>query len=272
VLAARKPSLRGAAGGEGRRAQPRDPRRHADRDRPQRHPRPHRGVDLWWSGRHRHHGGNIQADSAPNGWPLWTSDVRPGREHDVGDVELAQHQPEVLDRPGASGVAVADESCGCAIPRTGSRWRFQRAGGGVVVLRGDEDEAVERRNGRGPGVRVRPAVHPERRRERLVEVWQAKSAMSPSSYCASSRWAAMPCTQRATASPLRPGRVLPRIIAILVMVFSARRAPVTAVPAPRRGPAGAPARPSRLPLGGSPAPAGRPRCGRARRCPRGLLR
>jgi hypothetical protein len=41
------------------------------------------GSDLWWSGKHKHHGGNIQVISAPDGWPLWTSDVRPGREHDV---------------------------------------------------------------------------------------------------------------------------------------------------------------------------------------------
>lgn len=27
------------------------------------------GVDLWWSGKHHHHGGNIQVVSAPDGWP-----------------------------------------------------------------------------------------------------------------------------------------------------------------------------------------------------------
>ena len=36
-------------------------------------PGPTRGVDLWWSGKHHHHGGNIQVVSAPDGWPLWTS-------------------------------------------------------------------------------------------------------------------------------------------------------------------------------------------------------
>jgi hypothetical protein len=41
------------------------------------------GADLWWSGKHHHHGGNIQVLSAPDGWPLWTSPVRPGREHDT---------------------------------------------------------------------------------------------------------------------------------------------------------------------------------------------
>jgi hypothetical protein len=46
-------------------------------------PGPTAGVDLWWSGKHHHHGGNIQVVSAPDGWPLWTSQVRPGREHDT---------------------------------------------------------------------------------------------------------------------------------------------------------------------------------------------
>ena len=50
-------------------------------------------LDLWWSGKHRHHGGNIQVVSAPDGWPLWTSQVRPGREHDT---TAARTDPELL--------------------------------------------------------------------------------------------------------------------------------------------------------------------------------
>jgi len=45
--------------------------------------RPERRVDLWWSGKHAAHGGNVQVIAAPDGWPLWTSGVRPGREHDT---------------------------------------------------------------------------------------------------------------------------------------------------------------------------------------------
>jgi DDE superfamily endonuclease len=56
-------------------------------------PGPTRGVDLWWSGKHRHHGGNIQEVAAPDGWPLWTSDVRPGREHDT---TAARADPDLL--------------------------------------------------------------------------------------------------------------------------------------------------------------------------------
>jgi hypothetical protein len=46
-------------------------------------PGPTPGVDLWWSGKHHHHGGNVQIVSTLDGWPIWTSEVRPGREHDT---------------------------------------------------------------------------------------------------------------------------------------------------------------------------------------------
>lgn len=46
-------------------------------------PGPTPGVDLFWSGKHHNHGGNVQVITTPDGWPLWTSDVRPGREHDT---------------------------------------------------------------------------------------------------------------------------------------------------------------------------------------------
>lgn len=58
-----------------------------------RTPGPTTGVDLWWSGKHAHHGGNIQVITAPDGWPLWTSEVRPGREHDT--TALRTH-PDIL--------------------------------------------------------------------------------------------------------------------------------------------------------------------------------
>ena len=56
-------------------------------------PGPTDGVDLWWSGKHHHHGGNIQVISSPDGWPLWTSQVRPGREHDT---TCLRTHPEML--------------------------------------------------------------------------------------------------------------------------------------------------------------------------------
>ena len=53
-----------------------------------------RPVDLWWSGKHHHHGGNVQVVTAPDGWPLWTSGVRPGREHDI---TCARAHPDLFD-------------------------------------------------------------------------------------------------------------------------------------------------------------------------------
>ena len=44
---------------------------------------PTEGVDLFWSGKHHKHGVNIQVISAPDGYPLWVSEARPGREHDA---------------------------------------------------------------------------------------------------------------------------------------------------------------------------------------------
>jgi hypothetical protein len=40
-------------------------------------------IDLWYSGKARTHGGNIQAVAAPDGFPLWVSDVEPGSVHDI---------------------------------------------------------------------------------------------------------------------------------------------------------------------------------------------
>ena len=45
--------------------------------------RPDRRVDLWWSGKHAAHGGNIQVIAVPGGWPIWTSAVVPGSTHDL---------------------------------------------------------------------------------------------------------------------------------------------------------------------------------------------
>ena len=35
-------------------------------------------IDLWYSGKAHAHGGNIQAVTAPDGFPLWVSDAEPG--------------------------------------------------------------------------------------------------------------------------------------------------------------------------------------------------
>lgn len=41
------------------------------------------GVDLWYSGKHKRHGGNIQVLTDATGYPIWTSPVEPGSTHDI---------------------------------------------------------------------------------------------------------------------------------------------------------------------------------------------
>ncbi|MGI5485513.1 HARBI1 family protein [Microtetraspora malaysiensis] len=59
------------------------------------------GADLWWSGKHKHHGGNIQVLSDPRGFPLWTSHVRPGREHDTTCAKAAEGLLPLLEQAAA---------------------------------------------------------------------------------------------------------------------------------------------------------------------------
>ena len=41
------------------------------------------GHDLWYSGKHRAHGGNVQIVGDPTGFPVAVSDVEPGSTHDL---------------------------------------------------------------------------------------------------------------------------------------------------------------------------------------------
>jgi len=40
-------------------------------------------INLWYSGKAHHQGGNLQAVIRPDGLPLWISDVQPGSVHDL---------------------------------------------------------------------------------------------------------------------------------------------------------------------------------------------
>ena len=44
---------------------------------------PDTGHDLWFSGKHRAHGGNVQIVSDPDGHPVAVADVEPGSTHDL---------------------------------------------------------------------------------------------------------------------------------------------------------------------------------------------
>jgi hypothetical protein len=44
---------------------------------------PDTGHDLWYSGKHKAHGGNVQVICDPTGFPVAVSDVQPGSAHDL---------------------------------------------------------------------------------------------------------------------------------------------------------------------------------------------
>ena len=44
---------------------------------------PDTGHDLWYSGKHKAHGGNVQVVCDPTGFPVAVSDVQPGSAHDL---------------------------------------------------------------------------------------------------------------------------------------------------------------------------------------------
>ena len=59
-------------------------------------------IDLWYSGKAHAHGGNIQAVLAPDGFPLWVSDVEPGSVHDL--TAARAHALPALYRAAAAGL------------------------------------------------------------------------------------------------------------------------------------------------------------------------
>jgi hypothetical protein len=61
-----------------------------------------RETDLWYSGKHKHHGGNVQVITAPDGYPLWTSPVEPGSVHDL--VAARAHALPALYKAAAEGL------------------------------------------------------------------------------------------------------------------------------------------------------------------------
>ena len=44
---------------------------------------PDTGHHLWYSGKHKRHGGNVQILADPRGFPVWSSEVEPGSVHDL---------------------------------------------------------------------------------------------------------------------------------------------------------------------------------------------
>lgn len=64
-------------------------------------------IDLWYSGKAHHHGGNIQAVARPDGLPMWVSAAEPGSVHDITAARV--HALPALYRAAALGLpALAD--------------------------------------------------------------------------------------------------------------------------------------------------------------------
>jgi hypothetical protein len=83
-------------------------------------------IDLWYSGKAHAHGGNIQAVPAPDGFPLWVSEVEPGSVHDLTAARIhalpACTRPP---RPGCPPWPTPDMTVRASVssPRSGTRRR-----------------------------------------------------------------------------------------------------------------------------------------------------
>ena len=85
-------------------------------------------IDLWYSGKAHAHGGNVQAVTAPGGFPLWVSDAEPGSVHDITAARIhalpalyqaaAAGLPALAD-PGYDGAGIGSPHPGQAATRTG---------------------------------------------------------------------------------------------------------------------------------------------------------
>jgi hypothetical protein len=59
-------------------------------------------IDLWYSGKAHRHGGNVQAVTRPDGFPLWLSPAEPGSVHDITAARI--HALPALYRAAALGL------------------------------------------------------------------------------------------------------------------------------------------------------------------------
>ncbi|SNS69906.1 DDE superfamily endonuclease [Geodermatophilus pulveris] len=73
---------------------------------------PDSGHDLWYSGKHRAHGGNVQVICDPAGFPVAVADVQPGSMHDLAAARghrlprcpACRGRPAGPTRPGRQGL------------------------------------------------------------------------------------------------------------------------------------------------------------------------
>jgi hypothetical protein len=60
------------------------------------------GDHLWWSGKHKMQGGNVQILADPSGFPVWSSEVEPGSVHHIAAAHT--HCLGALYKSAADGV------------------------------------------------------------------------------------------------------------------------------------------------------------------------
>jgi hypothetical protein len=65
-------------------------------------------INAWYSGKHKRFGGNVQFLAAPDGTPLWVSDVEPGSTHDLTAARI--HALPALYKAAADGVPTLADS------------------------------------------------------------------------------------------------------------------------------------------------------------------
>jgi hypothetical protein len=79
-----------------------------------------RGTDLWYSIRIKHFAGNVQFLAAPDGTPLWVSDVEPGSTHDLSAARLhalpALYHAAVHGLPTLADIAYPGAGAGIHVP------------------------------------------------------------------------------------------------------------------------------------------------------------
>ena len=91
-----------------------------------RTPNPDTGHDLWFSGKHRAHGGNVQIVSGPDGYPAAVSDVEPGSFHDLaaaratGFLGAVYAAAALLGLPALADKGYAGAGAGVLIPTKGA--------------------------------------------------------------------------------------------------------------------------------------------------------
>jgi hypothetical protein len=76
-------------------------------------------IDKWYSGKAHEHAGNVQALTAPSGFPLWVSGALPGSTHDITaarELVLPEARPYLKTLPILAGSGYEGAGAGVLVP------------------------------------------------------------------------------------------------------------------------------------------------------------